>query len=84
MRHNLKTWPEYFQAVVDGKKTFEIRKNDRGFQVGDELLLQEYDPKEEAYTGRQAIAVVRYMTDFGQQDGYVVMAIEVKAWQGVA
>lgn len=53
MRHNLKTWPEYFQAVIDGKKTFEIRKNDRDFKVGNELLLQEYDPEQETYTGRQ-------------------------------
>lgn len=80
-KHKLKTWPEYFQAVIDCKKTFEIRKNDRNFQVGDELLLQEWEPAKGKYTGRQAIALVNYMTDFGQPDGQVVMAIEVKAWQ---
>lgn len=43
--HVLKTWPEFFRAIVDGKKTFEVRKNDRGFQTGDVLHLREFDPK---------------------------------------
>ncbi|WP_444812245.1 DUF3850 domain-containing protein, partial [Streptococcus canis] len=36
---------EYFEAIMDGTKTFECRYNDRDFKVGDELLLREYDPK---------------------------------------
>lgn len=79
MKHKLKIWPEYFQAVIDGEKKFEIRKNDRCFSVGDELLLQEYNPKKKTYTGRQALAIVLYITDFGQPDNQVVMSIEVKA-----
>jgi|TARA_Y100000310_G_scaffold298310_1_gene332146 hypothetical protein len=41
--HELKTEPKYFGRLVSGDKTFEIRKNDRDFQVGDELILKEYD-----------------------------------------
>lgn len=44
MRHELKTHPEPFEAVVQGLKTFEYRYDDRGFNVGDELLLREWDP----------------------------------------
>ena len=33
--HELKTLPEYFDAVFMGKKNFEIRKNDRDYKVGD-------------------------------------------------
>ena len=44
MKHELKIWPQYFERVRDGSKTFEIRKNDRGFQFGDEVVLREYDP----------------------------------------
>lgn len=43
MHHELKIEPPYFQAVIDGRKTFEIRKNDRGYNAGDTVLLREYD-----------------------------------------
>jgi ASC-1-like (ASCH) protein len=75
VKHRLKTWPEYFEAVLSGKKTFEIRKNDRGFQVNDLLLLQEYNPKTEEYTGRELLVEVTYITDFGQPDNQVVISI---------
>ena len=52
--HSLKTWPGLFKQVVNGSKQFEYRKDDRGFEVGDILLLQEWDPKTEAYTGNVA------------------------------
>lgn len=40
--HELKILPEYFEAVFKGDKTFEIRKDDRGFEVGDILILKEF------------------------------------------
>jgi len=49
--HELKTWPMYFERLADGSKTFEIRKDDRGYQTGDELRLREWDPNS-GYTGR--------------------------------
>ena len=49
--HILKTWPEFFHLVKDGKKTFEIRINDRDFQVDDTIILTEYLPNERQYTG---------------------------------
>lgn len=44
--HALKTAPEHFQALMDGTKTAELRKDDRGFAVGDVLLLCEWDRTE--------------------------------------
>lgn len=74
--HRLKTWPEYFEAVVAGTKTFEIRKNDRDFKVGDTLILCEWDIVSEVHTGRRVDVRVTYLTNFGQPLGQVVMAIE--------
>lgn len=41
--HELKCALRYFAAVLDGSKPFEVRRNDRGFKVGDELHIREYD-----------------------------------------
>jgi hypothetical protein len=68
--HELKTWPSFFQAVIDGRKTFEVRYDDRGFQNGDVVLLREWDPnirthglslQDTQYTGRQAQAEIGYV-----------------------
>lgn len=45
MIHKLKIWPEYYKAVRDGKKNFEVRNNDREFSFGDIVYLKEWDPK---------------------------------------
>ncbi|HVM96584.1 MAG TPA: DUF3850 domain-containing protein, partial [Candidatus Acidoferrales bacterium] len=50
--HDLKIWPQWFDAVRLGSKTFEVRKNDRGFEVGDLLNLNEFKPGIGTYTGR--------------------------------
>lgn len=71
--HRLKIDSKYFDAVRYEVKTFEIRKNDRDFQVGDTLLLSEY--KDGKSTGNMVNVVITYITDFEQKDDYVVMAI---------
>lgn len=42
--HLLKSHPSVFEDVVQGRKTFEIRINDRDFAVGDRIMLREFDP----------------------------------------
>lgn len=59
--HALKTWPYYFVPVLHGIKTFEIRKNDRDFKEGDQLLLREWDPRSEDYTGRECVRWITYI-----------------------
>ena len=51
--HELKCWPEFFAPIESGEKTAELRLNDRNYQVGDILVLCEYDPNNEVYTGRR-------------------------------
>ncbi|HAP5355197.1 DUF3850 domain-containing protein [Enterococcus faecalis] len=72
--HELKILPEYFEAVVSGDKCFEIRKNDRNYQKGDILRLNEYQDGQ--YTGRFHVVEITYITDYAQQDGYVVLGIK--------
>jgi|GEM_PF-3364758 len=72
--HELKTLPQYFGPVADGIKTFEIRKDDRGYQVGDLLLLKEYE--DDAFTGNAVLKEVTYLTADYQQTDYVTLAIK--------
>ncbi len=77
-RHVLKTWPEPFQAVFVGRKQFEFRRDDRGFQVGDRLELHEWDPKTEEFTGREWTVKVTYIVQgpkFGIPEGYCIMSV---------
>lgn len=39
-KHNLKILPQYFEAVINGCKNFEIRKNDRFFKLNDILFFK--------------------------------------------
>lgn len=61
MIHDLKTSPESFAAIVDGRKRFEIRNDDRGFAVGDVLNLREWDSSLCTYTGRVQTRTVCYI-----------------------
>jgi hypothetical protein len=64
--HYLKIWPEPFTAVADGRKNFELRVNDRGFELHDMLVLREYDPELDVFTGRELEKHVTYMIRGGE------------------
>jgi len=73
--HEVKIRPEYYEPVISGKKTFEVRYNDRDYQAGDALLLREWD--ESGYSGRESLFDITYLLkDFSaMKQGYVVMSI---------
>ncbi len=75
MEHRLKIMPEFYQAVADGRKTFELRKDDRGFSVGDGLILSEWDGND--FTGREYRCVIDYLLkDYdGLCPGYAILGI---------
>ncbi|MFX1236323.1 MAG: ASCH/PUA domain-containing protein [Promethearchaeota archaeon] len=64
--HKLKIWPEFFNAVLDGTKKFEIRKNDRNFQVGDKIILKEWNPSAEKFTGRSLAKWINFIVPGGK------------------
>ena len=77
----LKVWPEDYTAIAEGRKLFEYRKDDRRFNVGDILILLEFDPNgsdKGEFTGRGLRAKVTYTVrnEPGVPDGYVVMSLE--------
>lgn len=77
MIHHLKILPPYFKAVAQQKKTFEARKNDRDYKVGDVLILEEWAPGT-GYTGQMCARFVTYILyggEFGIDKGYCVMAL---------
>ncbi len=76
--HELKCWPGYFGAILDGTKTFEVRKNDRHFTTGDSLRLREWDPDTEVYSGRETTVDVAYIVGlaaWGAPQDLCVMAV---------
>ncbi len=66
MLHDLKTWPESFQAIWDSRKHAEFRRSDRPYYYGDTLQLREYNPDTNSYTGRAIFAAVTDVCRGGQ------------------
>lgn len=92
--HSIELYEEFYDAVLNGIKTFEIRKADRDYKVGDtlQMTLMKNTGKVALATGRPIYekcetqrfkAVITYilthdMFPQGVPEGYVVMAIEVR------
>ena len=76
--HYLKTRSPYFSEVERGIKTFEVRRDDRGFSVGDILVLQEFDIVNKRYTGNMLSRSIVYKLEgdqFGIEAGYCVLGL---------
>lgn len=75
--HRLKTWPVVFESIVDRSKTFEFRKNDRDFKQGDLVVLEEWEPDNQKYTGRTETFTVGHVAQraWGIPDGYCVFSL---------
>lgn len=74
--HTLKLQQPFFNAVLDGFKMFEVRRNDRDFKVDDYLCLEEFDYEKRSYTGRFINKRIAYITDYKQRKGYVVFSFK--------
>lgn len=84
--HRVKSWPDYFEPIFSGNRTFDLRVNDRRYHVGDVLHLMEYDDRKAVFTGRE---IKKTITDLiegigtgcitpmkGLSRGYVVLALQ--------
>ena len=83
MIHQLKIESQYFKEIIEGNKTFEVRKNDRNFHVGDYLGLNEItdhpcnEKGERKETGCFVLVKVLSVFDNPEyvKEGLVIMAI---------
>lgn len=64
--HICRSWSHLFQPILDGVKTHDLRIDDRNYQVGDTILLREYDIAQGAYTGREVTVEITYITGRGE------------------
>jgi len=64
MIHEKKLWPQWFQKIMDGDKTFELRLADWECKEGDVLFLREWDPETKEYTGREMKKKVGWVGKF--------------------
>lgn len=63
MEHQVKSWPELFEATLAGAKKHDMRRaTDRDYRVGDLLVLREFDPGQQCYTGRELRMRITYVT----------------------
>lgn len=83
VEHELKTWPRFFEELLRGNKTFELRRNDRDFQTGDDVIFKEWDEKLEDFTGRKLHRTITYVlrsedisSKWGLQLGFCIFSFE--------
>lgn len=78
MTHELKILKPYFDAVVSGDKTFELRKDDRPYKIGDTLILREIGAGN-TFTGRFIRKKVGYILrdcpEYGLDNDYCILSL---------
>lgn len=78
MTHELKILPKYYSEIMQGKKSFEIRKNDRDFKEQDVVILKEFADGD--YTGKYIKAIIDYIyngENYGLEKGYCIFSMRV-------
>ena len=78
MRHYIKIQSKYFNDVKYKIKNFELRKDDRGYNVGDIIILDEIEngkPTGQAIC-REIIYILRDCPEYGLQEGYCILGLK--------
>lgn len=87
--HELKSWTMFFEDIMSGARTSDIRfTGDRRFKVGDTMILREWDPVVNRYTGRAIDVTITYIqqnksnpcaiSHQALNDDYAVLSIKLK------
>lgn len=76
--HNVKCIQPFFGLIETGQKNYECRIDDRNYQEGDLIVLQEYDSEKKTYSGKVMFFTVGYILRgpiYGVKDGWVIFSL---------
>lgn len=79
MIHEIKIQKQFAEAVLDGRKTFEVRENDRGYQAGDQVVFKVMDGElliENHALNRKTFDITYVLNGWGIKNNYVVFGIK--------
>ena len=80
-----KVLPEYYKEIRSHRKMFELRKDDSDYEVGDILILREWDG--EKYTGCRTSFEITYILrncpEYGLMDGYCILSLQTPGWDSI-
>jgi len=76
-----KVWPEYFEKLLSGEKNFEVRLADWECDMGDILILKEFDPEKKQYTGRELRKEITYIAKTKNMKFFTKEEIEEYGYQ---
>ena len=80
MRHIIKIGVDFANAILSGEKTFELRRNDRGYQKGDEIVFRVIDRDGADMPGHplnDEVFIITYvLSGWGLRDGFVAFSIK--------
>lgn len=73
--HHIKCKPEYFEPLIAGLRSADVRENDRDYKVGDELKIFEFGPKGHTgrYTSRRITHIIKGFP--AVESNYVVLSL---------
>lgn len=79
--HTVKSVEPFFTDTWYSIKLFDVRPNDRGYQVGDLLLQKQYDPVQDSYSGRFILARITYVAGPQQHiplhEDFVILGLKI-------
>ena len=67
MKIHKRTWKDAFEKIAQGEKTFDARLANFECNIGDTLILEEYDPVAKKYTGRKLEKKITFILDTNKQ-----------------
>lgn len=76
-----KTWPEMFEKILSGEKTFDTRVADFKIEPGDTLVLLEWNPKTKKYTGRKIEKKVSFVLKTKDAKFWKEKEVKKHGWQ---